>query len=106
VKAIIEADGTAQVYFGEALAYERGAGIALWRVRAEAFGWITALYDWWVEMERVEPIQFSFYLYLPDDLKYPALDLRAHSPEQVVAFIEANAPWEDVSAPKVARSGH
>ena len=105
VKAIIEADGTAQVYFGEALAYERGAGIALWRVRSEEFSWLSALYAWWVEMERVEPIQFTFYLYLPDELKYPALDLRAHSPADVAAFIEANAPWEDVSAPKGAR-GH
>jgi hypothetical protein len=95
VKAIIEAEGTAQVYFGEALAYERGAGIALWRIRAEELGWLNALYDWWVEMERVEPIQFTFYLYLPDNLKYPALDLRAHSPQDVAAFIEANAPWED-----------
>ncbi|MGB3327687.1 MAG: hypothetical protein WBA46_01970 [Thermomicrobiales bacterium] len=99
VKAIIERDGTAQVYFGEALAYERGAGIALWRVRAEEFGWLQSLYDWWVEMERVEPIQFTFYLYLPDNLKYPALDLRAHSPQDVAAFIEAHAPWEDDALP-------
>jgi hypothetical protein len=95
VKAIIERDGRAEVYFGEALAYERGAGVALWRVRAAEFGWLTALYDWWAEMERVEPIQFTFYLYLPDNLKYPALDLRAHSPQEVAAFIEANAPWEE-----------
>lgn len=95
VKAIIERDGTSQVYFGEALAYERGAGVALWRIRAQELGWLDALYDWWVEMERVEPIQFTFYLYLPDNLKYPALDLRAHSPQEVAAFIEANAPWED-----------
>ena len=56
VRAIIEKNGDAQVYFGEALAYERGAGIALWRVRAQGFGWLQDLYDWWVEMERTEPI--------------------------------------------------
>lgn len=95
VKGIIERDGTSEVYFGEALAYERGAGVALWRVRASDLSWLNALYDWWVEMERVEPIQFTFYLYLPDNLKYPALDLRAHSPQSVAAFIEANAPWDD-----------
>lgn len=94
VKAIIEADGAATVYFGEALAYERGAGIALWRVKARSLGWLTRLYDWWVEMERIEPIQFTIYLYLPSNLKYPALDLREHTPEEVGAFIQEHAPWE------------
>ena len=51
----IEAEGEADVWFGEALAYERGAGIALWRVRAKGFGWLERLYDWWAEAERVEP---------------------------------------------------
>ena len=37
VKKIIQANNTAIVYFGEALAYERGAGIALWRIRAKSF---------------------------------------------------------------------
>jgi len=92
VKAIIEKNRDAQVYFGEALAYERGAGIALWRVRAQGFGWLTDLYDWWVEMERTEPIAFTMHLYLPDDLKYPALDLREHTPAEVEDFIRKNAP--------------
>ena len=93
VKQIIEANGEGNVYFGEALAYERGAGIALWRVRAKSFGWLKDLYDWWVEMERIEPIQFTFHLYLPDDLKYPVLDLRVNSVSDVQVFIEQNAPW-------------
>ncbi|MEJ7839100.1 MAG: hypothetical protein WKF81_09800 [Thermomicrobiales bacterium] len=93
VKKIIEAEGDGNVYFGEALAYERGAGIALWRIRTKSFGWLTNLYEWWVEMERIEPIQFTFHLYLPDDLKYPVLDLRAHSANDVRTFIEQNAPW-------------
>jgi hypothetical protein len=92
VKAIIEKNGDAQVYFGEPLAYERGAGIALWRIRAQKFDWLQELYDWWVEMERTEPIAFTFHLYLPDNLKYPALDLREHTPTEVADFIKANAP--------------
>jgi hypothetical protein len=95
VKAIVEGDGTATVYFGEALAYERGAAVALWRVKARDFGWLPKLYDWWAEMERIEPIRFTFHLYLPDDLKYPALDLREHTPEDVATFIQEHAPWED-----------
>jgi hypothetical protein len=94
VKAIIESSGEAVVYFGEALAYERGAGVALWRVKAKSFGWLPALYDWWTEMERVEPVQFTFHLYLPDNLKYPALDLREHSANDVAAYISEHAPWE------------
>jgi hypothetical protein len=94
VKGIIEATDGAEVYFGEALAYERGAGVALWRVRANTFDWLPKLYEWWVEMERVEPIEFTFHLYLPSEPKYPVLDLRAHSAKDVQAFIEKNAPWE------------
>jgi hypothetical protein len=92
VKQIIEADDRARVYFGEALAYERGAGVALWRVEASTFGWLPKLYKWWAEMERIEPMNFTFNLYIPPDLKYAALDLRDHTPAEVEAFITANAP--------------
>lgn len=95
VKEIIERNGTAQVYFGEALAYERGAGIALWRVRAQSFEWLPELYDWWVEMERTEPVTFTMHLYLPHELKYPAMDLRLHTPDEVAEFIKENAPWNE-----------
>ncbi|HET8523191.1 MAG TPA: hypothetical protein VFL82_08155 [Thermomicrobiales bacterium] len=91
VLRIIQAGG-ATVYFGEALAYERGAGIALWRISAQSFEWLPRLYAWWAEQERLEPIQFTFHLYLPSDLKYPALDLREHPPAQVEAFIKERAP--------------
>ena len=92
VRLIIEADGEATVYFGEALTYERGAGVALWRVRARGFGWLPTLYDWWAEQERIEPIRFTFHLYIPPELKYPALDLRDHPPEEVARFIRDRAP--------------
>lgn len=93
VRAIIEANGGADVYFGEALAYERGAGIALWRIRARNFDWLERLYDWWVEMERTEPVEFTFHLYLPDNLKYPAMNIRGYTPNEVEAFIRDNAPY-------------
>jgi hypothetical protein len=92
VKQLIEANSQSRVYFGEALAYERGAGVALWRVEARDFAWLPKLYDWWAEMERIEPIQFTFNLYIPPELKYAALDLRHSTPQQVEEFIKANAP--------------
>lgn len=96
VKRIIT-EGGGQVYFSEALTYERGAAVALWRVRATEFGWLNDLYDFWVEAERTEPIATTFHLYLPSDLKYPALDLREHTAAEVEAFIKENAPVRDDS---------
>ncbi|HEV2108409.1 MAG TPA: hypothetical protein VGR16_09120 [Thermomicrobiales bacterium] len=93
VLRIIESGG-GRVYFGEALTYERGAGVALWRVQASAFEWLPALYDWWAEAERVEPVISDFHLYLPHDLKYPALHLRDHTPQEVEAFIKEHAPTD------------
>jgi hypothetical protein len=92
VLRIIESGAGAEVYFGEALTYERGAAIALWRVRANSFDWLPALYAWWADAERIEPVRFTFYLYIPPELKYPALDLRQHSPAEVEEFIKRNAP--------------
>ncbi len=92
VKQIIQSDSRARVYFGEALAYERGAGVALWRVEASTFNWLPKLYTWWAEMERIEPVNFTFNLYIPPELKHAALDLRDHSAAEVEAFIKSNAP--------------
>ena len=94
VHRIIEANGTATVYFGEALTYERGAGVALWRVRARDFDWLPELYRWWAEQERIEPIAFTFHLYIPPDQKYPTLDLLDYPPEAVAAYIREHAPRE------------
>ena len=91
VKLLLERHG-ATVYFGEALTYERGAGVALWRIQCDRFNWLSPLYDWWAEIERVEPIQVTFHLYLPDNLKYPVMDLREHPPAAVEAYIRENAP--------------
>jgi hypothetical protein len=92
VLRIIESDSGAEVYFGEALTYERGAAVALWRIRARTFGWLPALYDWWADQERIEPVRFTFYLYVPPELKYPAMDLREHVPAEVEAFVKRIAP--------------
>lgn len=92
VVRIIESDPGAEVYFGEALTYERGAAVALWRVRASGFSWLPVLYTWWADQERIEPVRFTFYLYIPPELKYPAMDLREHAPAEVEAFIKRTAP--------------
>lgn len=92
VEAIIQDGGHAAVYFGEALMYERGAGVAEWRIIANSFDWLPTLYDWWAEAERVEPIRFTFHLYHPDNLHYPVLDLREHTPKDVADYIRANTP--------------
>ncbi|MBA2753536.1 MAG: hypothetical protein H0U40_03605 [Chloroflexia bacterium] len=95
VREIIEAGG-GTVYFGEALTYERGAGVALWRVQARSFEWLPRLYEWWAEAERVEPIISDFHLYLPSNLKYAALTLRQTPPAEVEAFIRTNAPTDAI----------
>jgi len=94
VVAIVERNGDATVYFGEALTYERGAGVALWRVKAQGFSWLPALYDWWAEQERLEPVRFTFHLYVPPNLKHAALDLRDHEPAAVEQYIRQQAPRE------------
>ena len=103
VKRIIEADSGARIYFSEALTYERGAGVALWRIEATSFDWLPKLYDWWAEMERVEPVNFTFYLYLPNRTRQAALDLRTQTPEQVIDFIKQHAPRSVEEATKAAR---
>lgn len=103
VKQIIESDPAARVYFSEALTYERGAGVALWRIEASGFAWLPNLYSWWAEMERVEPIKFTFFLYLPSRARDAALDLRNHTAEEVASFVQANAPRSEEAANLAAR---
>jgi hypothetical protein len=103
VKRIIESDPGARVYFSEALTYERGAGVALWRIEATSFAWLTRLYDWWAEMERVEPIRFTFFLYLPGSIRHAELDLRTHTPDEVVDVIKSKAPRSAEAANRAAR---
>ncbi len=94
VVEIVERGGDATVYFGEELTYERGAGVALWRITARGFSWLPNLYDWWAEQERLEPVRFTLYLYIPPELDDAALDLRQHEPAAVEQFIRQRAPRE------------
>lgn len=103
VRLLINSDPGAVVYFGEALAYERGAAVALWRISARSFDWLPKLYEWWAETERIEPILFTFHLYLPGNQRYAALDLREHTPEEVEAFIKEHAPRSEAAANALAR---
>ena len=43
------------------------------------------------------------FLYLPERPKYAALDLRSFTPDQVAAFIKANAPRSEDEANRAAR---
>ena len=54
-------------------------------------------------MERVEPIRFTFFLYLPNDPKHAELDLRLHTPDEVERFVRENAPRSEAEAQKAAR---
>ena len=56
-------------------------------------------------MERIEPVQFTFHLYVPDSLKYPALDLREHTPEDVARFLIDHAPWDNGGERQLVVSG-
>ncbi|MCA9859147.1 MAG: hypothetical protein KC438_05460 [Thermomicrobiales bacterium] len=103
VLRIIESDPKATVYFGEALTYERGAGVALWRINAESFEWLPKLYNWWAETERIEPVVSTFYLYLPSNNKYPAFDLRSSTPVEVERYIRTYAPQSEAEAQAQSR---
>ncbi len=92
VVEIVERHGDATVYFGEALTYERGAGVALWRIAARSFSWLPELYAWWAEQERLEPVRFTFYLYIAPRLNDAAMDLREHEPAAVERFVRERAP--------------
>jgi hypothetical protein len=103
VVRIVESDPKAEIYFGEALTYERGAAVALWRINAESFEWLPRLYNWWAEMERIEPVIFTFHLYLPSNPKYPALDLRDSNPGEVERYIKAYAPKSEEQVQALSR---
>ncbi len=64
IKAAIESTGDARVYFGEPLAYIRGQGVALFRVEATGFSFLTNLYEWWAEAEREEATGFDIRLFV------------------------------------------
>lgn len=90
LKDAIESTGDARVYFGEALAYIRGKGIALFRVEATGTDWVDALYETWRELEWREAFRFdvTFYVNSTDYID----SLRGYSPEEAKELIRKHAP--------------
>jgi hypothetical protein len=103
LKAAIESTGEARVYFGEALAYIRGQGVALFRVEASGLGFVDALYAAWRDLEIREAFQFDVNLYV-FNTEFVA-NLKGLAPEEAKALIREHAPTYDPAAdPRVATS--
>lgn len=90
LKDAIESTGDARVYFGEALAYIRGQGVALFRVEATGTSFVDPLYETWCELEWREAFRFDIGFYI-NNTEY--IDsLRGYSPEEAKALISKHAP--------------
>lgn len=92
----IDSTGDARVWFGEALAYIHGKGVALFRVEATGFGWLAALYQRWQEIERREAFPFEVDLYF-HNTQWGA-SLRGRPPQEIEAIIRDSAPRYDPGA--------
>lgn len=90
LREVIESTGDARVWFGEALAYVHGKGVALLRVEATGFQWLDALYQRWAEIERAEAFPFEIDLYIYNTQWLASL--RDHSPAEIEELIRAHAP--------------
>jgi hypothetical protein len=86
----IESTGEANVYFGEALAYIRGKGVALFRIEATGLDWVDKLYERWRELEWHEAFRFdvTFYIHNTEYID----SLRGYTPEQAKDLIKKHAP--------------
>lgn len=90
LKEAIESTGEATVYFGEALAYIRGKGIALFRIETTGTDFVDNLFARWRELEWNEAFRFDITLYVHNTEYVDSL--RGYSPEQVKALISRHAP--------------
>lgn len=90
LKATIESTGDARVWFGEALAYIHGKGIALLRVEATGFRWVEPLCQRWGEIERREAFPFEIELYIRNTQWVATL--RDHTPAEVERIVREHAP--------------
>ena len=90
LKEAIESTGDARVYFGEALAYIRGKGVALFRIEATGTDWVDALYKTWRDLERREAFRFNidFFIYNTEWID----SLRGYAPEEAKQLITKHAP--------------
>jgi hypothetical protein len=90
IKEAINASGSARVWFSEPLAYLRGQGVSIFRVEASDFTFLDPLYDWWRKKETEEAFAFDINLFV-NDREWVA-SLREHTPDEIRALVEANAP--------------
>ena len=89
-KDAIESTGEATVYFGEALAYIRGKGIALFRIEATGTDFVDALYERWRELEWNEAFRFDVTLYIHNTEYVDSL--RGYTPDEAKELIASHAP--------------
>jgi hypothetical protein len=90
IREVINASGSARVWFSEPLAYLRGQGVSIFRVEASDFKFLEPLYDWWRKKETEEAFAFDINLFV-NDREWVA-SLREHTPEEIRALVESNAP--------------
>ncbi|MEX2425788.1 MAG: hypothetical protein WD401_03405 [Thermomicrobiaceae bacterium] len=86
----IESTGEATVYFGEALAYIRGKGVALFRIETTGTDFVDELYRRWRELEWQEAFKFDISLYIHNTECVDSL--RGYSPRQAKELIRKHAP--------------
>lgn len=90
IRDLINSSGSARVWFSEPLAYLRGQGVSIFRVEARDTKFLEPLYDWWRETESNEAFSFDINLFV-NDREFVA-SLREHTPAEVAAMIESQAP--------------
>jgi hypothetical protein len=90
IRDVIDASGTARVWFSEPLAYLRGQGVSIFRVEATDLAFLEPLYDWWRHKETEEAFSFDINLFF-NDREWVA-SLREHTPDHIRQLIEAQSP--------------
>lgn len=100
IKAAIESTGDARVWFGEPLAYLEGRGVALFRVEATGFNFLSNLYDFWAVAERDEATGFDIRLYTQN--KQLAGTLRGLTLQQAEEFIKEHARLNQTASTAVS----
>ncbi len=90
IRDVINASGSARVWFSEPLAYLRGQGVSIFRVEARDTKFLDALYEWWRKTENDEAFSFDINLFV-NDREFVA-SMREHTPAEVAKMIESEAP--------------
>lgn len=90
IRDIIDASGSARVWFSEPLAYLRGQGVSIFRVEATGLDFLEPLYDWWRRKESEEAFSFDINLFFND--RQWIASMREHTPDEILAIIESSAP--------------